>query len=457
MLRLWVEELERRLVPSAVFSTSSNWSGYAIQGKAGSVSYVSGSWVVPTALSDVRGYSATWVGIDGWRSNTVEQIGTESDYYAGQAHYYAWYEMYPSVSKKIDAPISPGDTISASVQYAASTGFTLTIDASSWTQPFAVTISKHAAQAQRSSAEWIVEAPSAGRVLPLADFGSETFTSTQAVIGTTPGGTTPGGTTPGTPGGINTAWPQTKVEQVDMVSRNGTQLDTTSGLNATGTSFTVSRDAVVHLFAAPAQKSGGGGSGSGSTSHEPNVPAIVIIMTAPPSSVPVFLLNTPLAPSPGASAPTPITVTTAPTTTGVTSSLAPFGPSAAGDANVPGPAQMRDLPAPAPGAAPAVPNDPAGPAAGSDNGSAPAAVSAPSQLAHPATVRGSAPAWFGALVGDGTRPVVQDGAVAASEPAGPGGSTVEVAGVVLTLAFSGSCGLGLEDDTARRQRRPLSA
>jgi hypothetical protein len=36
--------------------------------------------------------------------------------------------------------------------------------------------------AQASSAEWIAEAPSSGGVLPLANFGSVTFTNGQATI-----------------------------------------------------------------------------------------------------------------------------------------------------------------------------------------------------------------------------------------------------------------------------------
>src|SRR5436853_389582 len=56
--RLWVEELEGRLVPSAVLSYSTNWSGYAVEASRHAVSYVAASWVVPTAASDTR-YTAS--------------------------------------------------------------------------------------------------------------------------------------------------------------------------------------------------------------------------------------------------------------------------------------------------------------------------------------------------------------------------------------------------------------
>ena len=85
----------------AVNTTSTNWSGYAVQTNSAStaVNSVSGSWTVPTVTGTLTAYSSEWVGIDGSNSYTVEQIGTESDLVKVQgqyqAQYYAWYEMYP--------------------------------------------------------------------------------------------------------------------------------------------------------------------------------------------------------------------------------------------------------------------------------------------------------------------------------------------------------------------------
>ena len=80
-----------------------------------------------------------------------------------------------------------------------------------------------APQAQRSSAEWIVEAPSdsAGN-LPLADFGSVAFTNATATID-------------GVTGPIsNAAW---QSPRIDMVANNGVVQATLSGLtDAQGTS-----------------------------------------------------------------------------------------------------------------------------------------------------------------------------------------------------------------------------
>ncbi|MBV8905823.1 MAG: hypothetical protein JOZ22_19490, partial [Acidobacteriia bacterium] len=75
---------------------STNWSGYAVLGS--SFTSAAGSWVVPAAVCyAVSGdqYSSFWVGLDGYESNTVEQIGTDSDCVGTTPIYYAWYEFYP--------------------------------------------------------------------------------------------------------------------------------------------------------------------------------------------------------------------------------------------------------------------------------------------------------------------------------------------------------------------------
>ena len=166
-----------------IANVSSNWSGYAVTGT--SVSYVAGSWVVPTANPKTSGYSSVWVGIDGYSSSTVEQIGTDSDVVNGKATYYAWYEMYPSASMNISTmTVKPGDSITGSVAY-VNNAFVLTIKDTTESETFTKTLS--AKGAARSSAEWIVEAPSSNYgVLTLANFGTVKFTNAYATInGTT--------------------------------------------------------------------------------------------------------------------------------------------------------------------------------------------------------------------------------------------------------------------------------
>ncbi len=163
-----LEELERRAVPSAVPASpmletvnTLNWSGYAAETNlstpaSNAVSAVSGSWTVPTVTGKTNAYSSIWVGIDGYSSSSVEQLGTEQDTSkSGATTYYAWWEMYPNPSVKITSmTISPGDSISASVTYSAA--YTLQITDNTTGQSFSTTQS---ATAQRYSAEWIVEAP----------------------------------------------------------------------------------------------------------------------------------------------------------------------------------------------------------------------------------------------------------------------------------------------------------
>jgi len=248
---LHLEELETRALPSSVqplatFDTafSTNWSGYAAETNLSSpasnaVTQVSGSWTVPTVTGKTNAYSSVWVGIDGYSSPSVEQIGTEQDTTkSGATRYYAWWEMYPNPSVLISSmTISPGDSISASVTY-NSGAFTLQITDNTTHQSFTTTQSS---TAQRSSAEWIVEAPSSfSGILPLANFGTASISGAQATIN-------------GIKGAIDdSSWQNTSI---DMVSRSGTVIAHTFGLADAGStsSFSVT-------FAG---SSSGGGHGHG--------------------------------------------------------------------------------------------------------------------------------------------------------------------------------------------------
>jgi hypothetical protein len=205
--------------------TSTNWSGYAVDGAVGSMTDVSGSWVVPVVTGPtgkkVKGrYASFWVGIDGDNSNTVEQTGTDSDWINGQAVYYAWYEFYPAPSRNIDAvTVHPGDVMTASVHWSSGSSFTITLTNTSTSESFSETGA--VSSAQRSSAEWIAEAPSSGGILPLADFGTVDFTSCTAngqAIG---------------------KFATTDTEQIDMATKRGVAKATTSALANDGESFSV--------------------------------------------------------------------------------------------------------------------------------------------------------------------------------------------------------------------------
>jgi hypothetical protein len=160
---------------------TTNWSGYAA--KNATFSDAKGTWVQPavSCTSNKRQYSSFWVGIDGYSSSTVEQIGTDSDCVGRGGSYYAWYEMYPAGSVQIpNFQVSPGDTLSAEVAVSGTT-FTLRLTSS---RSGTFTTSQSLSTAAKSSAEWVAEAPSSCfrtcSVLPLANFGTVNYSGSYA-------------------------------------------------------------------------------------------------------------------------------------------------------------------------------------------------------------------------------------------------------------------------------------
>ncbi len=175
-------------------TSSSNWGGYAAETCLSSpatnvVSDVKGSWTQPSVqCGPSASYSAFWVGIDGYSSSTVEQTGTDSDCASGAPSYYAWYEFYPAYPVNLPTtqyPVVPGDVITAEVQWIS--GSTFQVSLADLTHPWTFSTTGSVSNAQRSSAEWIAEAPSSGHVLPLADFGTVDFTACTATISGTTG------------------------------------------------------------------------------------------------------------------------------------------------------------------------------------------------------------------------------------------------------------------------------
>ena len=155
---------------------SDDWSGYAVTGPVDSVTAVTASWVVPAATCNDKGQRNTgasfWVGIDGYTSPTVEQIGTDSDCDNGVGVYYAWYEFVPAQGTTITSiAVQPGDVMDASVKYEGNE-FTVTITDERTGETFS--ISKPLAGTQRNSAEWVAEDNS----YFFTDFGTVQFGNT---------------------------------------------------------------------------------------------------------------------------------------------------------------------------------------------------------------------------------------------------------------------------------------
>jgi hypothetical protein len=164
-------------------TTSTNWSGYAVDGSG--ATDVIGSWTQPSVVSCAsteNTWSSPWVGIDGDNSNTVEQIGTDSDCSYGTPTYYAWYEMYPKSLVKINLPVVAGHSYTAEVKYVSGSFRMTLIDATTGQSFTAVQSSK---KARRSSVEWIMEGPVGSG---LTNFGSIGFTLDSATINGQTGG-----------------------------------------------------------------------------------------------------------------------------------------------------------------------------------------------------------------------------------------------------------------------------
>jgi hypothetical protein len=188
---------------------SVNWSGYADSTSGtNTVSSVSGSWTIPAvscltgAYKNQDAFLANWVGIDGFTSDTVEQLGTGVQCFEGVEYYYVWYEMFPAgtveegttacINDNVNCP-EPGDQISASVTVTpgASGDNNYALKLTDHTRPqesFSATGTCATATCVDSSGEWIIERPAFDlpfgfQILPLADYTKTYFSSGDIVSG----------------------------------------------------------------------------------------------------------------------------------------------------------------------------------------------------------------------------------------------------------------------------------
>ncbi|MHB2000331.1 MAG: G1 family glutamic endopeptidase [Solirubrobacteraceae bacterium] len=179
---------------SAMFAhgVSANWSGYATTRTTISRKFerVAGAWTQPAGQCGAGSttYSAIWVGLGGFErgSQALEQTGSEVDCTpSGEAVYSAWYELVPAGPVPLRLTIHPGDRLSASV---AVHGEQVVLQVKNLTSRQTRTVVRRmtSPRPNLTSAEWIVEAPSACsstyicRTLPLTNFGSVSFTDASA-------------------------------------------------------------------------------------------------------------------------------------------------------------------------------------------------------------------------------------------------------------------------------------
>jgi Peptidase A4 family len=147
---------------------SINWSGYAVTSKRHQITAVSGSFVVPKVGRAPFGFAATWSGIGGFKTRDLIQAGTAENSKSGGTfgrQFYAWYELLPAGEHRLrncsgdrHCRVEPGERIALTIRNVGAGSWNISITNSGhwhWSRRFRYSSS-------RSSAEWILEAPSLG-------------------------------------------------------------------------------------------------------------------------------------------------------------------------------------------------------------------------------------------------------------------------------------------------------
>ena len=254
----------RRVHDDQTAVDSTNWSGYAVTGPASSVTYAAGSWVVPASTCPVAGSHQRATpsmlrsgsgSMDGLRTvwsrlARTPTARTESHPITPGYEFYPEPSYYATCSPQQErlgqctgsgnlTNLNVGDVISASVTYnAGNNSFTLTLTDETSGASFSTAIipNRKTGTPQRSSAEWIAEAPSSNSgVLPLADFGVANFGQDPGyagIVGTCFATVSGLGPYPIGSFGAN-VWSSTMVTNSDVVKA------TPSALTPDGSSFTV--------------------------------------------------------------------------------------------------------------------------------------------------------------------------------------------------------------------------
>jgi hypothetical protein len=184
-------------VKNVTATGSFNWSGYADTAtKHQTFTKVSGAWTTPSVSCNAEDQiTSNWVGLDGFNSNTVEQLGTLSWCFQGTPTYFTWYEMFPAGLTEVGTALKPGDKITASVTRTGTSYALKLTDATTAGNNISVTKTCALATCLDTSAEWISERPSFSiGVVPQAHYnafkitsGSVTANGKTTTIGAGPG------------------------------------------------------------------------------------------------------------------------------------------------------------------------------------------------------------------------------------------------------------------------------
>ena len=235
------------VVAAPATQSSTNWSGYAASG--GTYTAVSGTWVIPQITPDgSSGASAAWVGIGGFGTRDLIQAGTEEFESGGRVTYRAWIETLPAASQPVPLAVSAGDTVTVSIASQGEDIWLISLQNVTTGKSLQRTVQY---ASSFSSAEWIQEAPSAGRrTVSLDNFGSVQFTSGSAVKD-----------------GQTVTIAGSGAQPISMIGAGGQRLAAPSVLGSDGASFSVSYSGQVSDGLPPGaiqpRVGQGGGQGSG--------------------------------------------------------------------------------------------------------------------------------------------------------------------------------------------------
>lgn len=165
------------------------WSGYVVTASKVAFSSVTGSWVEPPVTCR-RGVDPTlstvWVGIGGFAtgSNVLDQVGTDANCDgSGRATYFAWFELLPDIAHEVAGKVEVGDEMTGTVSVAGTNLIDVKIE--NRTRHWSFDRQIQAGTPDRTSAEWVVEAPYSCRRFTchqasLSNFGSVSIRSIEA-------------------------------------------------------------------------------------------------------------------------------------------------------------------------------------------------------------------------------------------------------------------------------------
>jgi Peptidase A4 family len=186
-----------RAVRNVTATGSFNWSGYADTATAAQTfTKVSGAWTTPSVTCSAEDQiTSDWVGLDGFNSSTVEQLGTISWCFQNKPVYFTWYEMFPAGTVEVGTALKPGDKIAASVTRTGTSYALKLTDSTTAGNNISVTKTCALATCKDTSAEWISERPSFSTgIVPQAHYnafkltsGAQTSSGKAGTIGSGPG------------------------------------------------------------------------------------------------------------------------------------------------------------------------------------------------------------------------------------------------------------------------------